>query len=90
MTAQELRNEFSKKFGFQQWPPDYVVDAETYANVCQAVFDSALEHQFPDTSVEHFYLRISTGPNNGIMFKGVELILEGRVINGREAHKTVG
>lgn len=75
MTARELAAAFGHQFGFKDWPKKFEVDAETYGNVCQAVLDNALEIQFPDTHLAEFGLIIAVGPNNGIMFKNVELIL---------------
>ena len=76
MTARELRDLFSNKFGFGQWPPTYEVDAETYGNVCQEILNRALEIQFPDVEAPSFHLKIAVGPNNGLLFKGIELILK--------------
>jgi len=73
--ARQLAAHFSKTFGFKEWPKTYEVDAETYALVCQAIFDHELEIQFPDTKLDVFALQIAVGPNNGLMFKNVELIL---------------
>lgn len=70
----ELASELSRKFGFNRWPAVYEVDAATYGYVCQALLDWALEHQFPDLT-EKFGLKLEVGPNNGIMFKGVELLI---------------
>ena len=78
MTAKELRSVFNEKFGFTKWPAWFEVDAETYGNVCQEIFDKALEDQFPDVTPKTFRLQIAVGPSNGILYKGVELILKGR------------
>lgn len=75
MTAKELNKHFVKTFGFNPWPETFEVDAETYGNVCQAIFDDALEYQFPVLS-DAFRLHIAVGRNNGIMFKNVELLLK--------------
>ncbi len=71
MTANELRTLFSKSFGFTNWPSTYEVDAETYGHVCKALIDKWLEIDFPPDRAE-----IKLGPNGGIYFKGVELILK--------------
>lgn len=76
MTAKELKDLFNKEYGFNPWPPTYEVDAETYGNVCQAVFNNALDRQFPDVADEFFHLKIVVGPNIGIMYQNVELILK--------------
>lgn len=78
MKSQELAKLFGDRFGFTDWPKTYEVDADTYANCCQTVFSWALERQFPDTSEALFMLKIAVGPNNGLMFKNVELILKER------------
>jgi hypothetical protein len=85
MTTDELRRYFSDGFGLQPWPATFKVTAETYGNVCHSVFKHELEKgqvvvwdvvkdgvQQRDFCV----LPISVGTNGGIMFKGVELIVE--------------
>lgn len=62
-----------------EWSKSIDVDHETYANVCQDIF----EHQFDNSTLtihtkEFSQLSISVGPNKGIMFKNVELILKSR------------
>lgn len=84
MTPNELYKKFAQEFGFGEWPKSYAVDAETYGNVSQSVLDWLLEHEFPDTHKDYFSLPVAVGPNNGIMFKGVELLLKGRLVNGRQ------
>lgn len=74
MTSGELRNIFNE-FELGKWPKTYEVDHETYANVCQEVFNSHFLNE-----VEYYKgrsIRISLGSNNGIMFKDIELILKG-------------
>lgn len=73
MTASELATELSDKFGMSKWPDHYEVDAETYANVCQHVFDGLVV----DGNFGTFkrVKGLSLGQNNGIMFKNVEIIL---------------
>jgi hypothetical protein len=40
MTSNELRNYFNNTFGLKEkWPATYEVNAETYVNVCQAIFE---------------------------------------------------
>jgi hypothetical protein len=74
MTAQELRQYLNRTYGFNPWPEIFEVDAETYGNICQSLFDKWLERDFPPDRAE-----VSLGPNGGIMFKGIELILKGRL-----------
>lgn len=80
MTAIELRDHFNLLFGMEQkWPKKYGVDAETYGNVCQEVFNH-LQRRDSIYIYEHVsglqFVRLALGPNGGIMFKNVELILE--------------
>src|SRR5262245_21237884 len=76
MTARELIAKFSKEFGFSKWPVSYEVDGDTYGHVCQSILDYALQNKFPRLDREQFMWEIAVGPNNGILFKGVELILK--------------
>ena len=84
MTADQLRRILSNEFGTGKWPKTYEVSPETYANVCQQVF----EHQFDQEDLywdtndmsqqksDAKVLSIAVGKaNKGIMFKNVELIL---------------
>jgi hypothetical protein len=66
-TTEELRRKFNNEFRLSKWPATYEVDSETYANVCQTIFEWA-----GDLGL----VKIAIGPNNGIMFKNVELILK--------------
>lgn len=78
MTAAELRRLFNNEFGLGSWPKTYEVDHETYANVCQAFFSWAIKNEndelvwIEDGKV---LIKVALGPNFGIMFKNVELIL---------------
>lgn len=75
MTANELINYFSSTYGLnKEWPDTCEVDAITYANCCQAVFEAAVFNNI-NCSWGGFYI-ISLGHNRGLMFKGVELILK--------------
>lgn len=84
MTTDELRRKFNSKFGLDEWPNSYEVDAETYANVCQSIFKYKVEYgidTFPVTyntvdGIKGHYINLGLGPNNGIMFKDIELILK--------------
>lgn len=70
MTPNELRNYFNNTYGMNEsWPKQFKVDADTYAQVCQEIFNLVVDHHGP-------FIEIALGPNNGIMFKNVELILE--------------
>jgi len=75
MTANELREFFYDRFSLGEWPDQYEVSPETYANVCQTIF----EHESTELvlfSKDLIRVVISLGPNHGIMFKNVELILK--------------
>jgi len=75
MTANELIQFFNDRFILGEWPDKYEVDCLTYANVCQAVF----EHESTELiyfSKKGSQVKITLGPNHGIMFKNVELILK--------------
>ena len=70
MTADELAHLFNTEFGLHdQWPRSYKVDGDTYANVCQRIFEYAIK------TGPYREITIFIGPNNGIIFKNVELIL---------------
>ena len=77
MTTSELAKELNNKFGLNFWPKTYQVDHETYANV----FQSVVNHLVDDIKLFFIWdnldkrVSISIGPNNGILFKNVELIL---------------
>ncbi len=79
MTVQELRQSLHDQYGMNtKWPDKLFVDADTYANVCQAIFINAVED--PDRCIlkaggYYFIDNISLGPHKGIMYKEVELIL---------------
>ncbi len=65
-------NELSDKIASGSAYSTLEVDHETFANVCQFYFTSKSNGQYP---VQHI-ITISLGKNNGLMFKGVELILK--------------
>jgi hypothetical protein len=78
MTVYELRSYFNEKFGLDDWPKQYAVTPETYANVCQFIFERTVlkqsQNPFADNP-ELSWITISVGPNCGIMLKDVELIM---------------
>ena len=91
MTAKELRNNIINFLGDKglsvPFPTKMEVDADTYGHVCQAVFDnvnSAIRMYWDKKELigeelkeqEIITISVSIGPNNGIMFKGIELILK--------------
>lgn len=78
MTANQLLTQLNNTYSLDKWPKAYEVDHETYANCCQAVFNWLVEtgnaQNYP--CLESDKEAVSLGPNNGIMFKDVELILK--------------
>lgn len=72
MTKDELAKLLNDTYGINPWPSQYEVDPITYANVVQSYFDIFDVPGFKCLKMIH----ISLGPNNGVMFKNVELILK--------------
>ena len=72
MIPEQLRQKFNNEFGLSSWPEKYEVDHETYANICQLIFTNSNKIRLNKI----LWVDVSVGPNDGIMFKGVELILE--------------
>lgn len=70
MTVEQFKRMLNSNYGVEKnWPARLMVDADTYANVCQAVFENNINKiNGPGVSVE-------VGPRNGIKFKNIELIL---------------
>lgn len=79
MKSDELKSLFNRIFGLNPWPEKFEVDAETYGNCCQEVFDYIMNHNkdqvLMSSSFDEFAITVILGPNNGLMFKNVELIL---------------
>ncbi len=77
MTAQDIRKmiaDFSNEHGIETPLPETMeVDPETYANVCQAIFDQKAPQ---DLATSQRVITIGIGKHNGIFFKGVEIILK--------------
>ena len=69
MTATELRDWLYRRYGMNKWPEDLDVDHETYANICQYIFDKKVSN--PNSA-----LVVHLGKRNGIMFKNVELLIK--------------
>jgi len=55
----------------------FIVDAETYGNCCQEVFNNimSIKEYILWEGLAFKAIIITLGKNNGIMFKGVELVL---------------
>lgn len=79
MTAIELTELFNNKFGLNEWPKIFEVDPNTYANICQELFSWKAKRVFINNIVNDIkWIELSIGPNDGIMFRNVELILKPR------------
>lgn len=85
MTIDELRNHFNDNFpAYEKWPTTYEVDHETYANVCQSIFNFQVEDNVDTIPLTYntpnghkgYCISLCLGSRNGIMFKNVELILK--------------
>lgn len=81
MTARELRNYMNNTYGqsLEEWPPTLEVDAITYANVLQeTILWNLKNYLYTLVPGSHYELtRICVGVvQNGLIFKGVELILK--------------
>jgi len=74
--VEELVQYFNNTYGLEkEWPKQFEVSAELYGKVCQAVLNKAKEDiqlffQWEDLDS---MICVQIGPNNGIMFKNVEL-----------------
>lgn len=75
MTANELREYFDKTYGLYTWPEKFEVDSETYANVCQEIFNKMGKHIALAYS-DGYEITVALGKSCGIKFKDVELILK--------------
>lgn len=69
MTAEELGSKLNIIYGLKEWPLVFEVDHETYANVCQYIFSRRRQE-----TIGHI-IDVAIGGNEGIMFRGIELIL---------------
>ncbi len=67
MTSNELRKHLDDLFGTDPRPSVFLVSAATYGHVCNEIFTS----QFGKDE-----MIFSLGPNGGMMFKGIELLLD--------------
>ena len=70
MSAGELRGYLNSTYGQFSRPSMFVVDAATYGNVVQELIKEETNRIFN-------YVQLPLGPNDGIMFEEVELILMG-------------
>jgi hypothetical protein len=75
MTAQELIQKLNKEYGIEsRWPTFLEVDGETYANICQFIFDDKLKRV--PYICKTVIIPIAIGETGGIFFKGMEIILK--------------
>lgn len=76
-TAKSFRewiNEYGNLHGLEYSLPNPIyVDHITFANICQELFNWLDKIRYKDGNQEVIFI---LGPNNGIMFKGIELILD--------------
>ena len=73
----ELIQYFNNAYGpGKEWPKQFEVSPLLYANVCQATFNYLVEKEAVISHEGINLISIAIGPNNGIMFKNVELIMK--------------
>ena len=76
-TPDELRKHFNKTYGISvQWPKTFEVSAELYGRVCQEIFEHNLNYDFDELTDDTLAIDVVLGPNKGIMFKNVELLIK--------------
>ncbi len=83
-SANDLKIYLNTEFGItKEWPKQFHVNSGTYADCCQAIFNHIINKSqniigaaFKDNKLEYYVIELSLGPNNGLMFKNVELILD--------------
>ncbi len=75
MTNLELLRKLNNVYGLDKWPETFEVDAETYGNVCQSMFDYKVSILKEQNTTYPNVIDILVGSHNGLMFKNVELIL---------------
>lgn len=84
MTTRELREIFNA-FGLNSWPKTYEVDADTYGHVVHDMIEFKIKNKgmFTDLDMtengvprDGKIVDLIVGPNNGILYKNVELILK--------------
>ncbi len=77
MTTQQLTDHFNQNYGmFKTFPETFKVNHETYANICHHLFLLKAQ-ELRENGMEPvlYYANVALGRHNGILFKGVELIL---------------
>lgn len=71
MTAQQLYESWLTT-PYEDLEKHQTVDAETFASVCNAIF----QHKMKDPNTVSNWCSISLGVNGGIYFHGIEIILK--------------
>jgi len=66
MEIPELNTYMNETFGLTEWPETMVVDVRTFSNVCKLFYS-----RYGDGE-----MYCPFGPNGGIVYKNVELILQ--------------
>lgn len=85
MTAEELIHYLNTTYGINSWPETLNVDTSTYGNCCQHTFNYLLNKGNFDTDLRVNWIRLVLGNKDGLMFKGVELILTREEVEPRTA-----
>lgn len=84
-TPEDLIRYFNSTFEFDKWPKEFKVSPSLYGKVCQYIFNINDNELFwgvdwgVDSGKESSTIIAKTillGPNKGVMFKNVELIIE--------------
>ena len=80
MTAQQFRdriNRWGDEYGLENpYPSPEEVDADTYANVVKYLVNHRISKEDYVLIGNSKLISLFFGPNNGIMFKGIELIFK--------------
>lgn len=70
MTTQEFRIKLHSEFGDKPYPATYPVDAATYGHICNSILKWNKE-----LCKDGIVITLDLGPNGGILYKGIELVL---------------
>lgn len=77
--VEELISYLNNTYGMEKkWPDQFEVSAELYGRVCHMLIKKAREDRDLYFNWEGFRntVAIDIGPNDGVMFKNVELIIK--------------
>lgn len=70
MTLSELLRELNNTYGMcRPWPKSKVVDADTYGHVV---------HEIISATAQGGQVTLYLGPRKGVLFRGVELVLDNK------------